>query len=255
MHQRRQSAYPHALLCHPILHRSALLIPRSSSRHDRLIGAQERGRGFTGYGEEEAGCYLDAALLMVWMLLYSVMLRRRGLERGNVFGSCVIFFFLFRFLQIRSLIVRFLGAFMVFDDFLHRFCENRVPLSVTGDGGLGAPPGKVPAVLTAVSFVRDVVAFTQSYIRSSLWRLRENLMEHGKVFAAIDEFEALVVLPVVELIGGWDVEGREERGLVGDAREGEGCMPGDGWRKVDGEGVDAVAMVNPRFSISRVALL
>ena len=80
-------------------------------------------------------------------------------------------------------------------------------------------------------------------------------MEHGKVFAAIDEFEALVVLPVVELVGGGDVEGWEERRLVGDAGEGEGCVPGDGGREVDGEGGDAVAVVNPRISISCVALL
>ena len=80
-------------------------------------------------------------------------------------------------------------------------------------------------------------------------------MEHGKVFAAIDEFEALVVLPVVELVRSGDVEGREERWLVGDAGEGEDCVPGDGWREVDGEGGDAVAMVDPLISIRRVALL
>ena len=95
-----------------------------------------------------------------------MVLRRPGLERRmrrKVFDPCImIIFFFLRFFQIRSLIVRFLGTFIVFDDFLHRFREDGIPLPVTGDGSLGAPPGKVPAVLTAVSFVRDVVALTQS---------------------------------------------------------------------------------------------
>ena len=80
-------------------------------------------------------------------------------------------------------------------------------------------------------------------------------MEHGKIFAAIDEFEALVVLPVVELVRCGDVEGREERGLVGDTGECEDRVPGDGWREVDGERGDAVAVVDPLISILRVALL
>ena len=103
-----------------------------------------------------------------------------------------------------------------------------------------------------MSFVCDVIAFTQSYIRSHFWRLLKDLVEQGKVFAAIDEFEALVVLPVVELVGGRDAESREERGLIGDAGEGEGRVPGDGRREVYGEGGDAVAVVNPRISISCV---
>ncbi len=60
--------------------------------------------------------------------------------------------------------------------------------------------------------------------------------------AAIDEFEALVVFPVVELVGGREVESTEEGGLCSDAGEGEGCVPGVGRRKVDGEGDDAVAV-------------
>ena len=256
------SVVSNAMLCYalPILYRSALLVPRSSSRHDRLIGAQERGCRFSGCGEEEAGSDLEAALFLVWWMWVDMkVLRWPGLERrlrSNMFGSCVmISFLLFRFFQIRSLVVRFFSTFIVFDDFLHRFREHRVPHSVTGNRSLGAPPRKVPAVLTAVSFVSDVIAFTQSYIRSHFWRLRQDLVEHGEVFAAIDEFETLVVLPVVELVGGRDVESREERRLVGDAGEGEGRVPGSGRREVDGEGGDAVAVVNPRISILYIAFL
>ena len=189
------------------------------------------------------------------MRLDTVVLFWSALKRGNVFGSRVIFFFFLRIFQLRPLIVRLLCAFIVLDDFLHRFREDRVPLSVAGNSSLRAPPRKVPAVFAAVSFVLDVVAFTQSYICSSFWPLRQKLVEHGKVLAAIDEFEALVVLPIVELVGGWDVEGWEERGLVGDAGEVEGRVPGDGWRKVDGEGGDAVSVVKRCVSILCVILL
>ena len=60
-----------------------------------------------------------------------------GLESRlcNVFGSGMISFFLRPF-QIGSLVVRFFGTFVVFDDFLHRFREDRIPLSVTGASGL-----------------------------------------------------------------------------------------------------------------------
>ena len=106
-----------------------------------------------------------------------------------------------------------------------------------------------------MSFALDVVASIRSYVRSHFWRLRQHLVEHGKVFASIDEFEALVVLPIIKLVGGGDVKGWEEGGLVGDAGEGEGCVRGDGWREVDGEGGDAGAVVNPHISIFCVALV
>ena len=38
------------------------------------------------------------------------------------------------------------------------------------------------------------------------------------------------------------MEGGEEGRLVVDAGEGEGCVPGVGWREVDGKGEDAVAV-------------
>lgn len=68
-------------------------------------------------------------------------------------------------------------------------------------------------------------------------------MEHCKVVAAVDEFEALVVSPVVELVGGGNVEGWKEGRLGEDAGKGEGCVPGAWWREVDGEMGNAVAAV------------
>ena len=60
----------------------------------------------------------------------------------------------------------------------------------------------------------------------------------------------LVIFPVVELVGGGDVEGLEEGGLDGEPGEGEGYVPGIGWREMDRERQDAVAVV--AFCISGV---
>lgn len=40
------------------------------------------------------------------------------------------------------------------------------------------------------------------------------------------------------------MKGLEERGLGWEAGEREGCVPGVGWREVNGEGKDAVAVAN-----------
>ena len=45
------------------------------------------------------------------------------------------------------------------------------------------------------------------------------------------------------------MKGWEEGGLVGDAGEGESSVPRAWWRKVNGKGDDAVAVVQPRISI------
>ena len=85
--------------------------------------------------------------------------------------------------------------------------------------------------------------------------MRQDLAQHCKVVAAVDEFEALIVFPVVELVRVWDLEDGEKRGLAGDAGEGEGCVPGVWWREVDGEGEDAVAGAVSSISRFRVRLL
>lgn len=51
------------------------------------------------------------------------------------------------------------------------------------------------------------------------------------------------------------MESREEGGLVGDAKKGEGCVPCVGRREVDGEGEDAVAVKISSISGLPVQLL
>lgn len=82
-----------------------------------------------------------------------------------------------------------------------------------------------------------------SFLFTRALRLRQDLPQHCEVVAAIDELEALVVFPVVELVGGGDVEGGEEGGLVEEAGECEGGLPGVWWTEVYGEGENAVASV------------
>lgn len=161
------------------------------------------------------------------------------------------FFILFRVFPTGALVVCFFCNLTVtviivvlnlFGNLLHLFREDRVPLTVTGTHDLGIPSGKISAVFAAVSSVLHAVSVTHFFTRRCLG-LCQNLAQHCKVVAAVDEFEALVVFPVVELVRGGDVEGGEEGRLVEDSGEGEGCVPGVGWREVDGKGEDAVAVV------------
>ena len=165
--------------------------------------------------------------------------------------AVISFFFLFQVLPTGALVVClfcnlivivFIVILNLFGNLLHLFREDRIPLTVTGTHGLGTPSGKISAVFAAVSSVLHAISVTHFFTRRCLG-LCQNLAQHCKVVAAVDEFEALVVFPVVELVRGGDVEGGEEGRLVGDSGEGEGCVPGVGWREVDGKGEDAVAVV------------
>ena len=167
--------------------------------------------------------------------------------------EAVIFFFFFLFqvfptsalvvcLFCNLIVIVIIVILNLFGNLLHLFREDRIPLTVTGTHGLGTPSGKISAVFAAVSSVLHAISVTHFFTRRCLG-LCQNLAQHCKVVAAVDEFEALVVFPVVELVRGGDVEGGEEGRLVGDSGEGEGCVPGVGWREADGKGEDAVAVV------------